>query len=127
MEGALLLDARLGHLAADLFDIGGNRQRIDFLELQPPALSPVKELFNRTGVSPAGVAVTDVGGKKLNEAQARALVAGADAGWQRLDAEAYQRRRRGNLVGQQYRRFRHLGTLLYPIPYLCRIKDLICL
>jgi hypothetical protein len=42
----------------------------------------------------------DVGGEELDEAQARALVAGADAGWQRLDAEAHERRRRGNLIGQ---------------------------
>jgi len=82
-------------------------------------------ISKKSAASAAGVAVTNVGGEELDEAQARALVAGADAGWQRLDAEAYQRRRRGNLVGQQYRRFRHLGTLLYPIPYLCRIKDLI--
>jgi hypothetical protein len=89
---------RLGHLAADLLDIGGNRQRIDFLELQPPPLSPVEELFDRPRVSPAGIAVTDVGSEELDEAQARPFVAGADGGWQRLDAEADQRWRRGNLV-----------------------------
>jgi hypothetical protein len=65
-SGELLLDARLGHLAADFFDIRGNRQRVDVFQLEPPAFSPVEELFYRSGVSAAGVAVTDVGGEELN-------------------------------------------------------------
>jgi hypothetical protein len=116
-RGELLLDAGLGHLAADLFDIRGDRQRVDVFQLEPPAFSPVEELFYRPGISAAGVAITNVGGEELDEAQARALITGADGGWQRLDAEPYQRRRRGNLVGQQYLRFRYLGTLLCLIPY----------
>jgi hypothetical protein len=49
----LLLDAGLGHFAADFFNIRGDRQRIDFLELQPPAFGPVEELFDRSSVGVA--------------------------------------------------------------------------
>jgi hypothetical protein len=62
----------------------------------------------------------------LDEAQTRALVADAYAGWQRLDAEAHERRRRGNLIGQWYCKIRlptegrkvNVKTRLYGRPLL---------
>src|ERR1700680_3164957 len=69
-RGELLLDAWLSHLAANFFEIRGNRQRVDVFQREPPAFSPVEELFYRPGISAAGVAITNVGGEELDEAQA---------------------------------------------------------
>ena len=81
----MLFDGRLRGPAAQLLDISRNRKRVDLVEFEPPVLAPVEELFYRTRIGGARVAVTDAGGEEFDEAAAGTLAAVADDGRQRIE------------------------------------------
>jgi hypothetical protein len=103
----MLFDRRLGRPAAQLLDIGGDRQGVDIMKFEAAVLAPVEELFHRARIGGARVAVTDAGGDEFDEAAAGALAAAADDGRQRLKSGADQRGRRCQRLGQQNRRLQH--------------------
>ena len=103
----MLFDGWLRSASPELLDIRGYRDGPDGAEIQSLFIAPVEELFYRTRVSGARVAVADGGGKEFDEAVAGALALGADNRRQRLEAGAHQRGRRHDLVGQQDRLLWH--------------------
>jgi hypothetical protein len=91
----MLFHRRFGCPAAQLLDIGGDGERIDVVQFEPPVLAPVEELFYRARIGGARVAVTDAGGEEFDEAAAGALAAAANDYEQRFEPSPDQRQRRG--------------------------------
>jgi len=89
----MLFDRRLGHLAAELLNVGGHSRWPDSVQRQASLLAPIEELPDGEGVGHPGVAVADVGGEELDEALARVGAGCRDRGRQRIDAGANERRR----------------------------------
>ncbi|MGH7985965.1 MAG: hypothetical protein ACREQX_06725 [Candidatus Binataceae bacterium] len=86
----MLLDGRLGRLCTQLFDVGGNCNRLNVIEAEPVLLASVEEPLYRPRVSHPRVAVADGRGEKFDEAAAGALALGGDGGRQGLKAGARQ-------------------------------------
>jgi hypothetical protein len=43
----MLLDGRLGRVAAQLLDVGDDGECVDIMQLKAPVLAPVEKLFSR--------------------------------------------------------------------------------
>jgi hypothetical protein len=95
----VLFDGRLGDHGAELFDVTRDRDRFDLVKLEVAFVRPVEELFHRARIRRARVAVTDVRGKKFDEAAAGAFAVSANDRGQRIESGPDQRRRRRYLVG----------------------------
>jgi hypothetical protein len=48
----MLLDGGLGERGAELFDVSGNRDRLDLVKFQAAFVGPVEELFYRARIRP---------------------------------------------------------------------------
>ena len=64
----VLLDARGGEPARELLDVGRDRDGLDLVQREAPALAPVGEAPRGRLVRKARVGVSDVGGEELPEA-----------------------------------------------------------
>jgi len=77
----VLLDGRLGHLALQRLDIGGDVERLDIGELTDPvAFDPAEELCDRPVIRHPGVLVADGGGEEFEEAAGGVIAGGGDDG-----------------------------------------------
>ena len=75
----MLLDGRLGHLALQRLDIGGDVERLDVDEpTDPVALDPGKELCDRPVIRHPGVLVADGGGEELQKPAGGMIAGGGD-------------------------------------------------
>jgi hypothetical protein len=95
----MLLHRRLGHFGAELFDIRGNRDRLDVIEPETMILAPVEELLDRSCIRGPGITIADSCSEEFDKAAVGALAMLDDRRRQRIHTGAYQRRSRRNFIG----------------------------
>ena len=61
----MLFDRRLGHLGAELLNVGGHSGWPDSVQPQAALLAPIQELPDGQGIGHPGVALANVGGEEL--------------------------------------------------------------